>query len=60
MLTNDQETLLEELYYKGGFKVGRDKLYDELVNKHQKLFETSPEKFPSRRNVMKWLKDQEI
>ena len=34
MLTDDQEALLEDLYYKQGFKVGRDKLYDELVTKH--------------------------
>ena len=60
MLTDDQEALLEDLYYKQGFKVGRDKLYDELVTKHEKLFEKSPEKFPSRRDVMVWLKDQEI
>jgi transposase InsO family protein len=60
MLTDDQEALLEDLYYKDGFKVGRDKLYDELVTKHEKLFEKSPEKFPSRRDVMVWLKDQEI
>ena len=60
MLTDDQEALVEELYYKEGFKVGRDKLYDELVSRHEKLFEKSPEKFPSRRDVMKWLKDQEI
>lgn len=60
MLTDEQMALLEDLYYKEGFKVGRDKLYDELVLKHEKLFEKSPEKFPSRRDVMKWLKDQEI
>ena len=60
MLTDDQEALVEELYYKEGFKVGRDKLYDELVSRHEKLFEKSPEKFLSRRDVMKWLKDQEI
>ena len=60
MLTDDQEALLEDLYYKQGFKVGRDKLYDELVTKHEKLFEKNPEKFPSRRDVMAWLKDQEI
>jgi hypothetical protein len=60
MLTNDQEKLLEELYYKEGFKVGRDKLYDELVERQQDLFEKSPDKFPSRRDVMKWMKSQEI
>ena len=60
MITADQEKLLEELYYKSGFKVGRDKLYDELVDRHQKLFEKNPDKFPSRRDVMKWMKNQEI
>ena len=52
-LTNAEEKLLETFYYEEGYTLGRDTLYEELVEKH-------PNTHPSRREVMRWLKDQEI
>ena len=52
-LTKVEENILKKFYYKEGYTLGRDTLYEEIREKH-------PTKHPSRREVMSWLKDQEI
>lgn len=52
LLTSTQEELLNELYYKEGLLVGRDRMYKYVS-------ENFPEFNLSRRQVMDWLKNQE-
>lgn len=52
-LTKEQDELLYDLYYDKGMMFGRDRLYKYLSEKHSDMK-------ISRRDVMKWLKKQEI
>ena len=52
-LTDKQEMLLKKLYFEDKYFVGRDKLFQFLRQNH-------PDEKISRRQVMEWLKKQEI
>jgi hypothetical protein len=52
MITKDHEKLLQIVYYKHNFLFGRDKLFQYIKNNY--------ESYPTRREVMEWLKNQEV
>ena len=64
VLTEREEKMLETLYYTKGETLGRDLLYEAVVKAHpddanHNRHEVS-KKHPSRRDVMEWLKKQNI
>jgi len=52
-LSREQMELIQKLYYKDSFTFGRDKMYQYIRTNH-------PEANISRRQVMDWIKKQEI
>jgi hypothetical protein len=52
-LTNRKQDLLKTVYYANHFLFGRDKLYQYIREKY-------PKEYPTRREVMEWLKTQKV
>ena len=53
VLSDNHEKLLQTYYYDKGYTIGRDNLYRIIVKEN-------PTNHPTRREVMAWLKEQEL
>ena len=53
VLSDNHEKLLQTYYYDKGYTIGRDNLYKIIVKEN-------PTNHPTRREVMAWLKEQEL